>query len=57
MKSLRRIIAIVLRDFVDFVLHQKKWWITTLLIIVAVLVGLILVNEQRAVRPLIYSRF
>jgi len=52
--SPREMVAFVVRDFVDFVLHQKKWWLTALLLIIAALVAVILFNGQPAVRPMIY---
>ena len=55
--SPRKMIEFVARDFADFVLHHKKWWVTMLIIVVAVMIGMVLMNEQRGVRPLIYTTF
>jgi hypothetical protein len=49
------LIRFVARDFLDFVLHQKKWWVTALILTLAVFVGFVLMNEPRGVRPLIYN--
>lgn len=45
----------VVRDFADFVLNQKKWWLTALLLTLALFIGLVLMNEPQGVRPIIYS--
>jgi hypothetical protein len=54
MKSLREMIGFVVRDFADFVLHQKKWWVTVFLIIVAAFIAVVYFSGQPAVRPIIY---
>ena len=54
---MRELIKFVVHDFMDFVLHQKKWWITALLIIIGVFIAVALFNEPRAVRPIIYTDY
>lgn len=54
MTALRRMIVAVVHDFVDFVLHQKKWWLTMLIIIVVAFAAVAFFSGQPAVRPMIY---
>src|SRR5262245_30105759 len=55
--SLRSTVRFVVRDFSDFVLHQKKWWLTMLVIIISIFVAVVLLTEPRGVRPMIYSNY
>jgi hypothetical protein len=43
-------------EFVDFLLHNKKWWLTPI-ILVLLLVGLLVVIGASGVGPLIYTIF
>jgi len=41
------------REFVDFLLHNKKWWLTPI-ILVLLLVGVLVVLGSSAAAPFIY---
>jgi len=43
-------------EFVQFVLHNKKWWLTPI-IVVLVLVGVLAVLGGSGVAPFIYTLF
>ena len=42
-------------EFVDFLLHNKLWWMTPIAIVLAVLIGFILYAESSPVIPFIYT--
>ncbi len=44
------------REFFDFLRHNKKWWLTPI-ILVLLLVGLIIVVGGSAAAPFIYTLF
>ena len=46
----------ILAEFWDFLLHNKKWWITPI-IVVLLLVGLLVFLSSSAVAPFIYTIF
>jgi hypothetical protein len=46
----------VVREFVDFLLHNKKWWLAPI-IVVLLLVGGLLVVGGTAAAPIIYTLF
>ena len=43
----------IVREFVDFLLHNKKWWLTPI-ILVLLLVGVLVVLGSSAAAPFIY---
>lgn len=43
-------------EFLDFVLHNKKWWLTPILVVLMLLGGLIVLGGS-GVAPFIYSLF
>jgi len=43
----------LLREFVDFLLHNKKWWLTPI-ILVLLAVGVLIVLGSSAAAPFIY---
>ena len=45
-----------LAEFLDFALHNKKWWLTPILVLL-VLVGVLIVLGGSGVAPFIYSLF
>ena len=53
--QLGRVLRFVGRDFLDFLMHQKKWWLTALILTLAFFLGFIAMNEPRGVRPIIYD--
>jgi len=46
----------VVREFVDFLLHNKKWWLTPI-IVVLLLFGLLIVLAGSGAAPFIYTLF
>ena len=46
----------LMREFFDFLRHNKKWWLTPI-IVVLLLVGLIIVFGGGAAAPFIYTLF
>jgi len=45
------------REFVDFLVSRKKWFLAPILILLAVLALFILVAEMPALTPFIYALF
>ena len=54
--KLGRALRFLGRDFVDFLMNQKKWWLTALLLTLAFFFGLVVLNEPQGVRPMVYDR-
>ena len=46
----------IVGEFVEFLLHNKKWWLTPI-ILVLLLVGLLLVLGGTGAAPFIYTLF
>ncbi len=46
----------VIREFSDYLRHNKKWWLTPI-ILSLLMVGLLLVLSSSAVAPFIYALF
>ncbi len=46
----------ILREFFDFLLHNKKWWLTPI-IVVLLLFGLLISLGSSAAAPFIYTLF
>lgn len=46
----------LVREFVDFLLHNKKWWLIPILIMV-LLLGLLVVAAGSGAAPFIYTLF
>ncbi len=46
----------VVREFIDFLRHNKKWWLTPI-VIVLLLVTLLIVLGGSAAAPFIYTLF
>ena len=46
----------IIGEFVDFLLHNKKWWLTPI-IVVLLLVGLLVILGGTGVAPFIYTLF
>ena len=45
----------IAREFLDFIVHNKAWWMTPIIIVLALLVALILFAESSPVLPFIYT--
>ena len=43
------------REFMDFIIHNKLWWMTPIVIVLALMVGFILFAESSPVLPFIYT--
>ncbi|UCD74764.1 MAG: hypothetical protein JSV91_13370 [Phycisphaerales bacterium] len=46
----------LVREFIDFLLHNKKWWLLPI-IVVLLLVGLALIAGGTGLAPFIYTLF
>lgn len=44
----------VLGDFVDFVKHEKRWWLGMIIVVLGALGAFIVMTESRALIPYIY---
>jgi len=45
----------IAREFLDFIVHNKIWWMTPIIVVLALLVALILFAESSPVLPFIYT--
>lgn len=45
----------IVREFADFIVHHKAWWLTPIIIVLALMVGFILFAESSPVLPFIYT--
>lgn len=45
----------ILADFWDFIVHEKAWWMTPIIVVLLLLVGFILAFEASPVLPFIYA--
>jgi len=43
------------REFVDFIIHNKAWWMAPIVIVLALMVAFILFAESSPVLPFIYT--
>jgi hypothetical protein len=46
----------IVAEFVDFLLHSKKWWLTPI-VVVLLMIGLLLVLGGTGAAPFIYTLF
>ena len=46
----------LVREFIDFLLHNKKWWLLPI-VVVLLLVGLVLIAGGTGLAPFIYTLF
>jgi hypothetical protein len=46
----------IVREFIDFLIHNKKWWLTPI-ILVLLLVTVLIVLSGSAAAPFIYTLF
>jgi len=44
----------LLRDFWDFLRHEKAWWLTPIIVVILAMVGFIVFAESSPVLPFIY---
>lgn len=45
----------LLAEFWDFIVHEKVWWMTPIVVVLLAMVGFILVAEASPVLPFIYA--
>ena len=45
------------REFMDFIIHEKAWWMTPIVIVLVLMVAFILWAEASPVLPFIYTVF
>lgn len=43
------------REFVDFIIYNKAWWMTPIIVVLALMVGFILFAESSPILPFIYT--
>ena len=47
----------LLREFWDFIVHEKAWWMTPIVVVLVLMVAFILWAEASPVLPFIYTVF
>ena len=47
----------IAREFMDFIIHEKAWWMTPIVIVLVLMVAFILWAEASPVLPFIYTVF
>jgi hypothetical protein len=45
----------VIREFFDFIVHNKAWWMMPILLVLGLMVGFILLTESSPLLPWIYT--
>ncbi len=45
----------LLTEFWDFIVHEKAWWLTPIILVILAMVGFILYSEASPVLPFIYA--
>lgn len=46
----------IVREFIDFLKYNKKWWLTPILLVLAI-VGILVILGSTAAAPFIYTLF
>ena len=47
----------ILGEFLDFIVHNKAWWMTPIIIVLLLMVGFIIFLETSPMMPFIYAVF
>ena len=47
----------LLREFLDFIIHEKAWWMTPIVVVLILMIGFIVWAEASPVLPFIYTVF
>lgn len=47
----------IIKEFWNFLIHRKKWWLAPIVIFLVLLGALIVFTESSAVAPFIYTLF
>jgi hypothetical protein len=42
-------------EFIDFIVHNKVWWMTPIVIVLILMVGFIIFMESSPILPFIYT--
>ena len=45
----------ILSEFKDFIIHNKAWWMTPIILVLLLMIALILLTESAPVLPFIYT--
>ncbi len=45
----------IVAEFVDFLVHEKAWWMTPIVLVLVAMVAFILIAEAAPVLPFIYT--
>jgi hypothetical protein len=45
----------IVQEFFDFIVHNKAWWMTPIILVLAAMVAFILFAETSPVLPFIYT--
>jgi hypothetical protein len=45
----------LMREFADFIVYNKAWWMTPIIVVLVLMVAFILFAESSPVRPFIYT--
>lgn len=45
----------IVAEFVDFLVHEKAWWMTPIVVVLVAMVAFILIAEAAPVLPFIYT--
>ena len=47
----------IIREFIEFLMHNKKWWLLPIVLVLMLLGVLIILTQGSAVAPFIYTLF
>lgn len=47
----------LIKEFGQFLIHRKKWWLTPIILMLLLLGALIILTEGSALAPFIYTLF
>ncbi len=45
----------LLKEFMDFIVHNKAWWLTPIILVILAMVAFILFAESSPVLPFVYT--
>jgi len=43
------------REFLDFIVHNKAWWMTPIIMVLALMIAFIIFAESSPILPFIYT--
>lgn len=47
----------IISEFIEFLMHNKKWWLLPIAIVLVLLGALIILTQGSAIAPFIYTFF